>query len=353
MLRYMTAGESHGKALVAIVGGMPAGLSLDENFINSELARRMEGYGRGARMKIEKDKVEIISGCRKGVTLGSPVAMLIENKDYTIDKLPEVKCPRPGHADLAGMQKYGFSDARSVLERASARETAARTAVGAVMKLILAEFGIKIQSRVISLGGITIGPESEEAMREAIDEARKAGDTLGGSFEVIIDGVPPGLGSYAEWDRRLDSILSGLIMSIPAVKAVSLGKGIECASKRGSQTHDPIRYNSSEKMFTRESNNAGGIEGGMTNGMPVVIKGFMKPIATLNSPLVSVNVDTKETMTAGVERSDVCAVLACSVIAEAVSAFGIAAAFLEKFGNDSMADIRRGYEAYIKRLKAM
>lgn len=353
MLRYMTAGESHGKALTAIIDGVPAGLFLDEKFINKELARRMEGHGRGGRMKIEKDKVEILAGCRRGITIGSPVAMLIKNKDFKIDTLPEIKCPRPGHADLAGMQKYGFNDGRNVLERSSARETAARTAVGALAKLILADFGMKTHSRVISIGNTAIDAESDTLSRKAIDEAREAGDTLGGSFEVVLEGAPPGLGSYAEWDRRLDGILSALIMSIPAVKAVSIGKGIECASKKGSETHDPITYNQNEKIFTRESNNAGGIEGGMTNGMPVVIKAFMKPIATLGVALKSVNVDTKKKSAACVERADVAAVEACSVVGEAAVAFGIAGAFLEKFGNDSMADIRHNYKAYIKRLKTM
>ncbi|MFH1846401.1 MAG: chorismate synthase [Candidatus Omnitrophota bacterium] len=375
MLRYMTAGESHGKGLIAIVDGVPAGLFFENDCVNKDLLRRMAGYGRGGRMKIEKDKVEIISGCRKNITIGSPVGMLIYNKDYKIDELPEVKAPRPGHADLAGVQKYGFNDARDVLERASARETAARVSAGAVAKAILREFDIKVFSHVTGVGKIKTrlkkqsyedihkiaeksdlrcaDPETAALMREEIDEAQKNGDTLGGIFEVVVLGVPAGLGSYAQWDKRLDAFLSGLVMSIPAVKAVSIGAGIESASKKGSKVHDPITYDKKNNCFLRKSNNAGGIEGGISNGLPVVIKGFMKPIATLRTPLESVNLGTKEKTSAATERSDVLAVPACGVVAEAQVAFGIASAFLEKFGADSITEISRNYEAYLKALKEM
>jgi len=375
MLRYMTAGESHGKGMIAILDGVPAGLEVDEKFINRDLARRMVGYGRGKRMSIEKDAVEIIGGCRKGVTIGSPVGVFIKNRDYKIDKLPDVTCPRPGHADLAGVQKYDLKDARSVLERASARETVARVAVGAVAKLVLREFGIRILSHVTMIGNIEAAsaklsfdeiskaaegsivrcadPEAGKKMCEEIDKAKKEGDTLGGAFEVIADGVPPGIGSYAQWDRRMEGALARAVMSIPAVKAVSVGNGIDCAASRGSETHDPIRYDKAKKIFVRLSNNAGGTEGGVTTGEPVVLKGFMKPIATLGTPLRSVDLRTKAESRAATERADVSAVPACGVVAEAAVAFEIAAAFLEKFGCDSMTEIKRNYEAYIGHLRRM
>ncbi|MFH1395560.1 MAG: chorismate synthase [Candidatus Omnitrophota bacterium] len=383
MLRYMTAGESHGKSLIALIDGVPAGLVVDKKavkFIWDELYKRMCGYGRGARMAIETDcgkNVEILSGIRKGITIGSPMAIQIINNDFKIDDLPDVKCPRPGHADLAGMQKYHLKDARDVLERASARETAARVAAGAVIKLFLREFGIKILSHVTMIGkvkastehlsfdeiaGLTDAAESplrcadknaEKKMCKEIDAAKKQGDTLGGSFDVIAVGVPPGLGSYTQWDKRLDAELARLIVSIPAVKAVSIGEGIECAAKSGSKTHDAIGYDRNGKMFNRVTNNAGGIEGGMTNGMPVRITGFMKPIATLKNSLKSVNIDTKKESRAATERSDVTAVAACGVVAESMTAFGIGAAFLDKFGGDSMTEICRNYNAYIKQLKEM
>lgn len=379
MLRYMTAGESHGKGLVTILEGVPAGLVMDEKFINEELARRMVGYGRGKRMGIEKDKVDIISGCHKGVTIGSPVSMVVWNKDFKIDKLPEVTSPRPGHADLAGMQKYGFKDARDVLERASARETAARVAAGSVAKMILGEFGIefgiRIISHVTSIGGVKaktdgftfdeIRNNAEESdvrcadavaaqvMREKIDEAKESGDTLGGEFEVIVLGVPPGLGSYVQWDQRMDAAIARAIVSIPAVKAVSIGSGVENASKKGSEVHDPISYDKDARGFIRASNNAGGLEGGVTNGEPVVVKGFMKPIATLQNPLMSVDMGTMKESKAAVERGDVCAVPACSVVAESVIAIEMASMFLKKFGGDSMAEIERNHRTYIENLKNM
>jgi chorismate synthase len=373
----MTAGESHGKGLMAILDGIPAGLKMDEKFINKELARRMHGYGRGKRMSIEKDTVKVIAGCRKGVTIASPVGLVIENVDHKIDELPAVKCPRPGHADLAGIQKYGFTDARDVLERASARETAIRVAVGAVAKLMLKEFGIEVLSHVTMIGGVEARTEglsfsqiakrsdaatsslrcadkkAEKLMRKEIDKAQKAGDTLGGSFEVMVEGLPPGLGSYRQWDRRLDGALARSVVSIPAVKAVSIGSGIECSARKGSQTHDAIRYDSAKKTFVRLSNNAGGLEGGVTNGALLIVKGFMKPIATLRDPLESVNIDSKKKSAAATERSDVAAVAACGVVAEAAVALEIASAFLEKFGGDSIKEIGRNYEGYKKQVKGM
>ncbi|MGD2278961.1 MAG: chorismate synthase [Candidatus Omnitrophota bacterium] len=375
MLRYMTAGESHGKALMAILDGVPAGLKMDKGVVDKELARRMVGYGRGGRMAIEKDKVEIVAGCRKGMTIGSPIGMVVANKDFKIDKLPAVRSPRPGHADLAGLLKYGFRDVRDVLERASARETAARVAVGAVAKLILGEFGIKLLSHVTMIGGIEAKTEklsfgeilkaaeksdvrcadreAAKFMREEIDRVKKEGNTLGGSFEVIAIGVPPGLGSYAQWDKRLDGALARSVMSIPAVKAVSMGGGIESASKKGSEAHDPITYHKAAKAFARPSNIAGGLEGGVTNGSPVVVRGFMKPIATLGAPLTSVDINTKKKISAAKERADVCAVAACGVVAESAVAFELASSLLEKLGGDSMTELRGNYSAYMRHLKEM
>jgi chorismate synthase len=360
---------------MAILDGVPAGVELDEKVVNNELLRRMHGYGRGGRMSIEQDTADIIAGCCRGRTIGSPVGILIGNKDHKIDELPEVKCPRPGHADLAGIQKYGFGGARDVLERASARETAARVAAGAVAKLILREFGMRVLSHVTAIGDIKADVEglafdeiskltdikkselrcadkkAEKNMCTLIDEAKESGDTLGGVFEVIADGVPPGLGSYAQWDKRMDGALARSVMSIPAVKAVSIGNGVECAGRKGSGTHDAITYDNTEKTFFRQSNNAGGTEGGVTNGEPVVVKGFMKPIATLGNPLKSVDIDTKQEKTAATERADVCAVSACGVVAEAAVALEIASAFLDKFGGDSVAETRRNYETYREQLK--
>ncbi len=369
----MTAGESHGKGMMAVLDGVPAGLDMDEVFINGELARRMTGYGRGKRMNIEKDRIEVIAGCKANRTIGSPVGLLIHNRDYRIEELPEVTSPRPGHADLAGMQKYDFRDARNVLERASARETAARVAAGAVAKLILNEFAVRILSHVVMIGKVradTKGLSFDELlalaegsdvrsadkraagrMREEIDKAAKAGDTLGGVFEVITEGVPPGLGSYAQWDRRLDGALARSVMSIQAVKAVSIGEGIEAAGMSGARTHDAIYYDEAKESFKRATNNAGGLEGGVTNGSAVVVRGFMKPIATLGSPLRSVDINTKKESAAATERSDITAVPACAVVAEAVVAFEIASAFLEKFGGDSMGETRRNFEAYGRHLK--
>ncbi|MBL7071935.1 MAG: chorismate synthase [Candidatus Omnitrophica bacterium] len=370
MLRYFTAGESHGKAIVAILEGLPAGLKISRPLINDELKKRQIGYGRGDRMKIEADTVSILSGLRNNETIGSPMTLLIKNKDSRIDELPRIHSPRPGHADLAGAMKYGRRDMRDILERSSARETAARVAVGAVSKQFLSRFGIDIFSHVTMLGGIdahTSGLEpgeikkkasesllrcadeaAEKLMREEIDNASSEGDSLGGVFEVIIIGHPAGLGSHAQWDRKIDARLSMSIMSIQAVKGVEIGAGFGVAKRRGSKVHDVISYK--EGRFKRPTNNAGGIEGGITNGEPIILRGAMKPIATLRRPLESVDIITKETTKAAVERADVCAVPSCAVIAENVCAIEIANAFLEKFGSDSISEIKKNYQNYIKTL---
>ncbi|MDD4956457.1 MAG: chorismate synthase [Candidatus Omnitrophica bacterium] len=380
MLRYITAGESHGKGLVAIMDGMPSGLRLDgeaDTFIRNEMRKRMHGYGRGGRMKIEDDgsRIEILSGTRRGLTIGSPISMIILNQDHKIEELADVLTPRPGHADMAGIQKYSLKDARSVLERASARETAMRVAVGAVSKLFLREFGIEILSHVTSIGGVMAVTEglgfgdirertdpavsvlrcadvsAEKKMCALIDACKEAGDTLGGTFDVLATGVPPGLGSYAEWDRRLDGAIARAMIAIPAVKAVSIGKGVENVLRKGSEVHDPISYDNSSGKFVRMTNNAGGIEGGMSNGEMVVVTGFMKPIATLSSPLDTMDIYSKKKAKASTERSDVCAVSACGVVGEAVIAFELAAAIMDKFGGDSMEEVLRNYKAYIEGIK--
>jgi chorismate synthase len=372
MLRFLTAGESHGKALIGILEGMPSGLKVDNEFINGELKRRQQGYGRGDRMKIEEDRAEILSGLRNGITIGSPVSVMIENKDFSIDKLPSVTNPRPGHADLAGALKYGFKDVRSVLERASARETAVRVAVGALCKLLLAEFKIRILSHVVMIGGVEAHTAnlnfdeiiknteqsklncadraSEKLMIEEIDSAKEKKDTLGGVFEIIIDKVPAGLGSHVQADRRLDAILSAAIMSIPAIKAVEIGNGMESAKKLGSQVHDEIFYSKTKGIY-RKSNNAGGIEGGISNGEHIVARGYMKPISTLMKGLNSIDITTHEETKAATERSDVCAVASAGVVGEAVSAFVISNALLEKFGGDTVPEIKRNLEAYMEELK--
>ena len=345
MIRYMTGGESHGKGLVAIIEGIPAGLVFSVEAINEDLKRRQGGYGRGGRMAIENDTVEIISGIRKNITIGTPISVFIKNKDHKIDELPDIKTPRPGHADLAGMQKYGFGDARSVLERASARETAAKVAVGAICKIFLKSLGITIESKVLSVGG-----EAND-IEKKIDVAKEAGNTLGGVFSVTTKGVMPGIGSYVQWDSRLDGRLAKAVVSIPAVKAFEIGEGIKAASLTGSEVHDAIEYKNSD--FKRVTNNAGGIEGGMSNGEEIIIKGFMKPIATLMDPLDTVNVDTKKKDKAATERSDTAAVEACSVVAEAVCAIEIARALVEKFGCDSIEDIKSNVKTYKDRLREM
>lgn len=343
MLKFLTAGESHGRCLVAILEGMPAGLKVSSQNIDVELRRRQSGYGRGMRMKIEQDKAEILSGVRKGLTIGSPIAVLIENKDKRIDELPSVSSPRPGHADLAGAIKYGFKDIRDVLERSSARETAARVAVGAICKIFLEEFKVSISSRVLIIGGA----EQESAMKRKIDEAAKRKDTVGGVFEVIAKNLPVGLGSYVHYDRRLDGRLALGLMSIPGIKAVEFGLGFGYSLKFGSQVHDAIYY-TKQKGFFRKTNNAGGIEGGITNGEPIVIRCCMKPISTLGEPLDSVDIITKRSTKAAVERADICAVEAAAVIGEAVVAFELTNVFVEKFGGDTLREIKRNYQGFSK-----
>jgi chorismate synthase len=387
MLKFTTAGESHGRGLVAIVEGLPAGMPVDVGSINHELKRRQWGYGRGGRMKIEQDEVEILSGVRHGLTLGSPLALMIVNQDWQNwtdvmaveprdidpDKSRRLKRPRPGHADLAGGQKFGARDLRNVLERASARETAARVACGALAKQFLAAFGAEIRSHVIQLGGIPDQPLEltwdqvadipadaplrcadstvQQRMIKAIDERREAGDTLGGIFEVIARGLLPGLGSHTTWDSKLDGRLAQAVMSIPAVKAVAIGAGVEASGLPGSEIHDEIAYNSETRKFIRETNRAGGLEGGVTNGEEVRIRGHMKPLSTLRRPLRSVDIDTKQDEPAGFERSDITAVPAAGVVAESMVALILGSAMREKFGGDSMGEMRRNFEGYREQLR--
>lgn len=379
MLKYITSGESHGKCLIAVVEGLPAGLRIDTETINGELARRQGGYGRGPRMKIEKDAVELLSGTRKGLSIGSPIALKIKNLDYTIEDLPELTRARPGHADLAGAMKYGFHDMRNVLERASARETAARVAAGALATALLKEFNINVLGYVVGIGGFLASPvardpqelrqcrdaspiycpdkQAEEGMLKGIKEVEKAGDTVGGIIEVVAFGMPPGLGSYAQWTERLDGRLARAAMAVQAIKGVEIGLGFEVAERPGSQVHDEIFYDKSKKGLTggfyRKTNNAGGLEGGITNGEPVVLRAAMKPIPTLRMPLASVELSSKKPMEADTERSDVCAVPAASVVLEAVVAFELASAFLEKFGGDSMEEVKRNYTGYMGQVRGL
>ena len=391
MLRYLTAGESHGPQLTAIVEGMPAGLEISEDAINADLARRQCGYGRGGRMLIEKDTVEILSGVRWGETIGSPVTLGVKNRDWVNwqekmspdgrhrdDKI-RVTRSRPGHADLAGVMKYGQRDVRNILERSSARETAVRVAVGSMAKSLLGRFGITVCGFVVELGGITAqrpnlpiaalqalvvkselftwDVNSEPEMKKLIDRAKDEGDTVGGVVEVVVAGVPAGLGSHVQWDRKLDARLAMAVMSIQAIKGVEIGIGFESARNPGSRVHDEIYYESSRILqgeatgFYRKTNNAGGIEGGISNGEDIVVRAAMKPIPTLYKPLRSVDIITKVPFEAAVERSDVCAVPAASVVAEAVVAIEIANAFLEKFGGDSVAEIGRNYASYLDYLR--
>ncbi len=343
MLRFLTAGESHGEGLLAILEGLPAGLKVNKIDIDKELKRRQQGFGRGKRMKIEHDKAQILSGLKSGITLGSPVALFIKNKDASIEKLPKVLCPRPGHADLAGLIKYGFDDARCVLERSSARSTAATVGVGALCKILLSEFGIKIFSKAVCIGG-----ESNPAgMIKKITQAVSSKDTLGGIFEVTAKGVPCGLGSYVHPDRRLNARLSYGVMSIPGIKGVEIGLGFGYADKFGSEVHDAIYY-SKPRGYFHKTNNAGGIEGGISTGEDIIIRACMKPIPTLLSPLDSVNINTKKPAKATVERSDICVVEAAGVVAEAVVAFELAKSFLDKFGSDNLCAIKSGYKNYQK-----
>ena len=373
MLRYLSAGESHGKCLSAIIEGLPSSLKLEEAFINNELKRRLAGYGRGPRSKgIENDKVEFLSGIRNGLTLGSPLTLKINNNDSSIDKLTAISKPRPGHADLPGALKYNQEDIRNILERASARETAARTAVGAVAKIFLSHFQVIIASHVIALGGVDAHTKglklndiiekaensdlrcadkaAEKLMKEEISKIEKEGDTLGGIFEVIIGGVCPGIGSFVHYDRKLDAILTSALMSIQAIKGVEVGLGFEVAKKAGSQVHDEISYDK-KKGFFRKTNNAGGVEGGMSNGEPIIMRCAMKPIPTLRKALESVDIKSKEKFKAQVERSDITAVPAAAVVAEAVVAFELAKLFIEKFGGDSMGEIERNYKAYLQQIE--
>ncbi|MBA3645938.1 MAG: chorismate synthase [Gemmatimonadaceae bacterium] len=387
MLRFTTAGESHGQALMCILEGIPAGVPLVASDVDRELARRQQGYGRGRRMKIESDAVELISGVRAGETIGSPIGMLTRNADWKnwqeiMDPAPRhgdpgrkrsVTRPRPGHADLSGMLKYDRSDARDILERASARETTARTAAGAICKKFLTEFGITFGSHVIHLGGVdanrpkemprdinaaadasqlrTLDPVAEAEMIRRIDDAKAAGNTLGGICEVVCEGAPVGLGSHVSWERKLDGRLARALMSIHAVKGVEFGLGFEAARLKGSEAHDEIDADARRASgVRRRSNRAGGLEGGITNGEPIVAKVAMKPISTLMSPLATVEMTTREGATAVAERSDVTAVPAMGVISEAMMAFVIADAFLEKFGGDSLAESKRNYDGYVEYL---
>ena len=346
MLRYLTAGESHGEGIIAILEGMPAGIKLNLARINSELKRRQQGAGRGRRMQIERDTAQIISGVKGSLTLGSPITLFIANKDSSIERLPKVLSPRPGHADLAGLLKYGFTDIREVLERASARSTVATVAIGAVCKILLEAFRINLSSRAVSIGGEV----SRKGMDKRIAQGRHKKDTLGGIFEVRAEGVPAGLGSYVHPDRRLDGRLAAAIMSIPGVKAVEVGLGFGYADKFGSQVHDAIYY-SRGKGYSRKTNNAGGIEGGVSNGQEIKLAACMKPISTLMNPLGSVNIKSKKSSRAAVERSDICVVESAGVIAESACAYVLVDCLLEKFGQDNLPDISKAYCAYLKRIK--
>lgn len=345
MLRCLTAGESHGKGIVAILEGFPAGLPVEVAAINKELKRRQSGFGRGKRMQIEDDKAEIVSGLKNNLTLGSPITLLIKNKDASIEKLHKVLAARPGHADLAGLLKYGFTDIREVLERASARSTAATVGIGAICKRLLKEFGIVVTSSVLSVGG----EFNKAGIKAKITEAIKNKDTVGGIFEVVAKGVPVGLGSYVQPDRRLDSRLAAGIISIPGIKSFELGLGVGYAVGFGSEVHDEIYYNRNKGYF-RLTNNAGGIEGGISNGQEIVLRACMKPISTLMNPLNSVNVQTKKSAKAAVERSDICVVESAGVVAESATALVLAEAFLEKFGSDNLNDIKQSYKNYLKRI---
>ena len=398
MLRFSTAGESHGEALVAQVSGLPAGVPVDQEYLDRELWRRQQGYGRGGRMRIERDRAHVLSGVRHGKTIGSPIAMTLANNDWKNweeilpvaagdqEKHKAVKSPRPGHADLAGSLKYDFPDARYVLERASARESAARVACGALAKMLLAEFGIGVGSHVIRVGSAELGrdaswpeiiacngreevllncvdAEAEARMKSEVDRALKTGDTVGGIFEVVVNGLPPGVGSHVNWDERLDGLLAQAVMSLQAVKAVELGRGVTAASSMGSAVHDAIGYSreidslepedGGEKFtrFKRESNNAGGIEGGISNGEDVVVRGYLKPISTLRRPLGSVAFDGREDAKAAYERSDVCVVPAAGVAAEAMVALTVAKLMIDKFGGDSLGEMKRNFEGYAAQIR--
>jgi chorismate synthase len=389
MLRFVTAGESHGQALVAWISGLPAGIPIDVDFIARELQRRQTGYGRGGRQRIEKDRADILAGVRHGKTIGAPIALRIENRDWPnwekalpvedtegADDLQRVlTAPRPGHADLAGALKLNLHDARYVLERASARETAARVAAGAFAKLLLHQFGATVLSHTIAVGHAHLGrpakwdeieavcdniespfrcvdSAAEGRMKAEVDDALRAGDSLGGIFEVVAHGIPPGLGAHAQWDEKLDGKIARAIMSIQAVKAVEIGSGVANATSYGSQVQDEIRYDPARKRFNRSSNRAGGIEGGITNGEDIVVRGYLKPISTLRRPLLTADLKTKEAVKAAYERSDVCVVPAGGIAGEAMVALVLTEAFLEKFGGDSLDETRRNFEGYERQLDA-
>jgi len=391
MLRFSTAGESHGESLVALLSGMPAGVPIDEARVNRELWRRQQGYGRGGRMRIETDTAHFLSGVRHGKTIGSPIAIAIENRDWKnwTEALPvgagdpakhkAVVSPRPGHADLAGALKFDFPDARYVLERASARESTPRVAAGAVAKQLLLELGIDVASHVIRVGGAelerdatweeiaalrgkdevllnSVDAEAEARMKAEVDAVLRTGDTVGGVFEIVVHGAPPGLGTCANWDERLDGVLAQAVMSLQAVKAVEIGRGVTAAESLGSEVHDAIGYsataaNGRHTRFTREHNNAGGVEGGISNGEDIVVRGYLKPISTLRRPLQSVRFDTREETKAAYERSDVCVVPAAGVAAEAMVALAVAKLALEKFGGDSLRELKRNYDGYLDQVK--
>lgn len=385
-MRYLTAGETHGPQLTAIIEGMPSNVAIDFEAVNFQLARRQKGYGRGRRMQIEKDTVNIVGGVRHSVTTGAPVALVVANNDWkswtsimNVEPVEDgeakrrVHRPRPGHADLNGGLKYNQKDLRNILERSSARETTMRVAVGGIARQLLAEFGIKLACQVIRIGEVeakreempideliriteespvrVTDKEAEAAMIAAIDAAKKDGDTLGGIVEVIVEGVPVGLGSHVQWDRKLDGRIAQAVVSIQAFKGVEFGIGFEMAKRRGSNVHDPIHYEEN-RGFYRASNRAGGFEGGMTTGEPIIVRGVMKPISTLYKPLPSVDIDSKEPFTAQVERSDTCAVPAAAVIMENVIAWEIAQAFMEKFGGDSLEEIRNNLTQYLKQVES-
>jgi chorismate synthase len=388
MLRYFTSGESHGEALVAFLSGLPAGLKVDQKFLDRELWRRQQGFGRGGRMKIETDQAHILSGVRHGATIGSPIAVMLQNRDWKNweESLPvepgdpakhkRVASPRPGHADLAGALKYNFPEARYVLERASARESAARVAIGALAKLFLQQLGIEVLSHVVAVGATTLNGEvaweriralwgkdevllnctdadTEQRMKEEVDRVLRTGDSVGGVFEVVAHNVPPGLGTYVQWDERLDALLAAAVMSLQAVKAVEIGAGVTAAASAGSAVHDEIGYGAKEGFteFTRAKNNAGGIEGGVSNGQEIRVRGYLKPISTLRRPLQSVDFANREPVKAAYERSDVCVVPAAGVAAEAMTALTLARVALEKFGGDSMVETLRNYQGYCQQLK--
>ena len=387
MLRFVTAGESHGQALVAWISGLPAGLPVDLGFIGNDLHRRQLGHGRGGRQRIEKDQADILAGVRHGQTIGAPIALRIENRDWknweqalpvalaegAEDAQRHLTAPRPGHADLPGAQKFNFHDARYILERASARETAARVAAGAFAKLLLAQFGVSVLSHTIAVGHVRLEREAawdeivaicanlesplrcvdsatEARMIAEVDHVLRAGDSVGGVFEVVARGLPPGLGSHAQWDEKLDAQLARAVMSVQAVKAVELGAGVAGAASYGSEVQDEIRYDPARHRFDRSSNRAGGLEGGITNGQDIVVRGYLKPISTLRRALLTADLNTKEAVKAAYERSDVCVVPAGGVVGEAMVALTLAGAFLEKFGGDSLEETRRNFDGYQRQL---